>query len=78
MVNPVALCTVLLSFLALTGGAADVGDPINLSANVDLNLTLGSKNGKVAAAWWASWNADYLPLDKISWGKYTHMTYAFA
>ncbi|KAF8165591.1 endochitinase [Crassisporium funariophilum] len=34
---------------------------------------------KVAAAWYAGWHATTgFPLSKVSWHKYTHMTYAFA
>ncbi|KAF9528012.1 chitinase [Crepidotus variabilis] len=33
---------------------------------------------KVAAAWYAGWHQSEFPLDKVSWSKYTHMTYAFA
>jgi hypothetical protein len=80
MVNPVALCAVALSFLAVTGGASAQGDPVTASGgglDVDLDLNR-AKNGKVAAAWWASWHSNILPLDKVGWKKYTHMTYAFA
>lgn len=36
--------------------------------------------GKVAAAWYAGWHGweEDFPLSKVSWSKYTHMTYAFA
>ncbi|TFK20366.1 endochitinase [Coprinopsis marcescibilis] len=34
---------------------------------------------KVAAAWYAGWHAKTgYPLSKVSWNKYTHLTYAFA
>ncbi|KAJ6583772.1 glycoside hydrolase family 18 protein [Mycena sp. CBHHK59/15] len=36
---------------------------------------------KVATAWYAGWHADSapaFPLSKVSWEKYTHLTYAFA
>lgn len=75
MVNLLALCTVALSFLAVTGGASDPGDLVVALNEVGVAL---NSNGKVAAAWWAGWHADILPLDKVSWRKYTHMTYAFA
>jgi hypothetical protein len=78
MVNPIALCAVALSFLAVTKGASDPGDPIVTLDEVGLDLNANARNGKVAAAWWAGWHADLLPLDKVSWRKYTHMTYAFA
>ncbi|KAF9463284.1 chitinase [Collybia nuda] len=35
-------------------------------------------NYLVAAAWYAGWHAKDFPLSKVSWSKYTHMTYAFA
>ncbi|CAA7260882.1 unnamed protein product [Cyclocybe aegerita] len=35
---------------------------------------------KVAAAWYAGWHAGAsdFPLSKVSWAKYTHLTFAFA
>lgn len=34
---------------------------------------------RVATSWYAGWHADAgFPLSKVSWGKYTHLTYAFA
>ncbi|GJE93368.1 glycoside hydrolase family 18 protein [Phanerochaete sordida] len=43
----------------------------------------GSGSGKstddiVATAWYTGWNAAQLPVDQVSWDKYTSMTYAFA
>lgn len=32
----------------------------------------------VAAAWYPGWHTTDFPLSKVSWSKYTHMTYAFA
>jgi len=77
MVNFVALWTVALPLLAVPRGA--YGGSVAVSAEVDINLNLNlAGTGKIAAAWWASWHPDLLPLDKVSWKKYTHMTYAFA
>lgn len=78
MVNLVVLCAVALSFLAVTEGASDPGGPVAASNEVDVDLNSNPRNGKVAAAWWAGWHADLLPLERVSWRKYTHMTYAFA
>lgn len=79
MVNSVALCAVILPLLVTTGIASGLGDSFSPSGSVDVDLGFNSpKNDKVAAAWWASWHSDLLPLDKISWNKYTHMTYSFA
>lgn len=78
MVNLLALCAAALSFLAVTWGASDLGDQVPALNEVDIDLNSISRNGKVAAAWWAGWHVDLLPLDKVSWRKYTHMTYAFA
>ena len=79
MVNLVALWVIVLPFLAVTGSASDPGDPAIFSTEVDVDLNLNfPKHGKVAATWWAAWHPDLLPLDKVSWKKYTHMTYAFA
>ncbi|KAF9650142.1 chitinase [Thelephora ganbajun] len=78
MVDLVVLCMVVLPFLAVTGSASVLEDLDTVSSEVvDLNSNF-AKHGKVAAAWWAGWHPDLLPLDKVSWKKYTHMTYAFA
>ena len=79
MVNLVALCAIVLPLLAVTGSASDLGESGPVSREIDINLGFNSpRNRKVAAAWWADWHSDLLPLDKVSWKKYTHMTYAFA
>lgn len=79
MVNLVALSAVVLPLFLLTGGASVPEDTVPVSGKLHLDLNSGfQKNGKVAAAWWAGWHPDLLPLDKVSWKKYTHMTYAFA
>lgn len=41
-------------------------------------LAVEGKTSKVAAAWYAGWHSTEFPLSKISWSKYTHLTYAFA
>ena len=54
-----------------------MGDSVTPSSSVDVDLGLNSsRDCKVAAAWWSS--SGPLPLEEVSWGKYTHMTYAFA
>jgi hypothetical protein len=79
MVNSVALCAIVLPLLVVTGSASVQEDSVSPMSSVDVDLGLNPPtNGKVAAAWWAGWHSDLLPLDKISWKKYTHMTYAFA
>jgi len=79
MLSPVALCALVLPLLVVTGSASGLDDSVSPSSVVDVDLGLGSpSNDKVAAAWWAGWHSDLLPLDKVSWNKYTHMTYAFA
>ena len=79
MVSQVALYAVFLPLLVATGNAFGLGDSDPVPNPVDINLGFNpGRNHKVAAAWWASWHADLLPFDKISWEKYTHMTYAFA
>lgn len=35
-------------------------------------------NTTVAAGWYTSWHASVVPLDQLSWSKYTHLIYAFA
>ena len=79
MVNLVVLWAVVLPLLAVSGGASVPGDSVAVSVGVDANLNSNlAGNSKVAAAWWAGWHPNLLPLDKVSWKKYTHMTYAFA
>ena len=79
MVSRVALYAVILPLLLATGNAFGLRDSDTIPNPVGINLGLDpGRNCKVAAAWWASWHADLLPLDKVSWEKYTHMTYAFA
>lgn len=79
MLSSVALCALILPLLVVTGSASGLEDSVPPSSLVNVHLGLGSPNNdKVAAAWWASWHSDLLPLDKVSWNKYTHMTYAFA
>jgi len=79
MVNLVVLWAVALPLLAVTGSASALGDSVAVSVDVDVNLNSNlAGNSKVAAAWWAGWHPNLLPLDRVSWRKYTHMTYAFA
>jgi len=37
-----------------------------------------ASTSKVSVAWYAGWHAEILPLSKVSWSKYTHLTFAFA
>ena len=79
MVYLAASRKVALLVLAVTGIAVVLGDSITASNEVDFNLSPGYfQRDKVAAAWWAAWHPNLLPLDKVSWKKYTHMTYSFA
>jgi len=32
----------------------------------------------VAASWYAGWQAQDVPLNNVSWDRFTHMTYSFA
>jgi len=46
-----------------------------------LEATTAPNHGepKVASAWYAGWHATMgFPLSKVSWSKYTHLTYSFA
>ncbi|KAF9567358.1 chitinase [Agrocybe pediades] len=44
-----------------------------------LQATSTGSEPKVASAWYAGWHADAgFPLSKVSWSKYTHLTYSFA
>lgn len=39
---------------------------------------LANMNEKVALTWWTGYNSGYLPIEDISWDKYTTVNYAFA
>ena len=41
-------------------------------------ISVEGQTPKVALAWYAGWHATDFPLSKVSWSKYTHLTYAFA
>ncbi|KAK7051350.1 hypothetical protein VNI00_004850 [Paramarasmius palmivorus] len=46
-----------------------------------LSLTtpaLGKTSAIISKGYYTGWNSDDFPLDKVSWNKYTHLTYAFA
>ena len=65
----VALWAFALPFFVAIGSASVIGD---------IHLGLRSSSGcKVSGGYYPGWNADTLPLDQVSWKKYTHMTYAF-
>ena len=69
MLNSVALSAAALSFFIVAGSASGLGD---------IYLGLRSSSGcKVASGYYPSWDAKILPLDEVSWPKYTHMTFAF-
>ena len=38
----------------------------------------GAASDLVAASWYAGWQAQDVPLNKVSWDRFTHMTYSFA
>ncbi|KAF9003663.1 endochitinase [Cyathus striatus] len=62
------LLSTILTTIAVTSQA------VNASA-------LPRDDQKVAAAWYTGWHSDgtpSFPLSQVSWGKYTHMTFAFA
>jgi chitinase len=56
----------------------------SVSANAVAEATeIGARTNKpstpkVALAWYGGWHAEDYPLSKVSWNKYTHMTYSFA
>ncbi|KDQ11022.1 glycoside hydrolase family 18 protein [Botryobasidium botryosum FD-172 SS1] len=57
----------IASLLSLSGALAATG-----------NAGAGDAKGHVATAWYTSWHAAEFPLEKVSWKKYTALTYAFA
>ena len=71
MVNFIALCALALSYLAATGCASVSGNSTTARSEADLGK-------RVAGLWWAVWKVDLLPLEKVSWKKYTQFTYALA
>jgi hypothetical protein len=48
-----------------------------LAALPCLSIAAKARN-RVSAAWYAGWHATDFPLEKVSWNKYTHLTYSFA
>jgi len=66
-----ALCFALLT---LGFGAQS----IELDVGVNVGATSYSKP-KIAISWYAGWHSTAgFPLSKVSWNKYTHLTYSFA
>lgn len=50
-------------------------------SNLPRAVTVNASNlgeSRVATAWYAGWHAEDFPLSKVSWSKYTQLTYAFA
>ena len=78
MLSSIALCAVILPLLTIVTGCTSSPEYSGShSGSVSVSPSSNSSgNGKVAAAWWEPSNR--LPLDKISWKDYTHLTYAFA
>jgi hypothetical protein len=66
----VALYAVALSFFVAIGRASGLGD-------IDLGLRSSSGCG-VSASYYPGWDSEYLPLDKVNWGEYSAVIYAFA
>jgi GH18 family chitinase len=78
--SPAALCYTLL---ALTVGAtADVewrAASSGKACAVYEPAQRSSPTSAVATSWYAAWHATTgFPLSKVSWNKYTHLTYSFA
>lgn len=57
------------------------------AVEVDVNIGEGGvgvygstrPKSKIAISWYAGWHAtEGFPLSKVSWNKYTHLTYSFA
>ncbi|KAG6813065.1 hypothetical protein H0H92_014337 [Tricholoma furcatifolium] len=76
---------VFLSCLSLVSAAPLCGLVPPQSSNNSFAATSGTGTSAntstvnyVAAAWYPGWDNASLPLNNVSWTKYTHMTYAFA
>ncbi|KAI0701975.1 glycoside hydrolase [Cytidiella melzeri] len=66
--------------------------PLSLLSVVTFTLTTGSSapttaravpvcqptTGAVATTWYTGWHAQFMPLDQLSWDKYSAVSYAFA
>ncbi|KAL0579745.1 hypothetical protein V5O48_002239 [Marasmius crinis-equi] len=53
--------------------------PSSHALSLDLKIQIGGHHKPIAAAWYAGWHANEgFPLSKISWDKYTYLTYSFA
>jgi chitinase len=44
---------------------------------VAVTVSSAPENATIAAGWYTSWHAQDVPLDQLSWSKYTHLIYAF-
>jgi chitinase len=68
----------LLSCMASSAQALYIPNAALIISNINNVVDSSNKTDKIAQAWYTSWNTDVLPLDNVSWSKYTHLTYAFA
>ena len=71
-----------------SAGSSDTATPtdniaVSVSATVSASVGGATPTGgaqeveMVASTWYAGWHAADFPLDKVSWDKYTQVTYAF-
>lgn len=62
---------------------------LGVKAQIDVDVKIGTGDGvyepaarsksKIAISWYAGWHStEGFPLSKVSWNKYTHLTYSFA
>ncbi|RPD56909.1 glycoside hydrolase [Lentinus tigrinus ALCF2SS1-7] len=57
-------------------GTASVGGAANTGSGSGKNSTVGDQ--VVATTWYAGWHGTDFPPEKLSWSKYSSVTYAFA
>ncbi|CAL1706107.1 unnamed protein product [Somion occarium] len=64
-----------LSFFAISAVRATT---ISADATISVSGSTNATVNMVAAAWYAGWHSEDLPVANVSWEKYTHMTFSFA
>ncbi|KAI0784678.1 chitinase [Abortiporus biennis] len=69
--------SLFLSPVFVQGSLIDIDADVGVGIGVGVGVG-GGKESLVSAAWYAGWHSTDFPLSKVSWNKYTHLTYSFA
>lgn len=67
------------TFVLLAVSALSTAQGLGVGGDGDSPLSTTGNPSKVATGWFAGWHADTgFPVSRVSWSKYTDLTYAFA